>query len=93
LERSARRGVSRLRPWSVFATIAPFDLALAKRYGPPKSIEDYVAKSQLENYDNVRAQFERSIANGCGQALDGPSSTGCSTTPGPRCIGICTIIS
>jgi exo-1,4-beta-D-glucosaminidase len=44
--------------WSVFATIEPFDTALAKRYGSPKSLEDYVAKSQLENYDNVRAQFE-----------------------------------
>jgi exo-1,4-beta-D-glucosaminidase len=44
--------------WSVFATIEPFDTALAKRYGPPKSLEDYVAKSQLENYDNARAQFE-----------------------------------
>jgi exo-1,4-beta-D-glucosaminidase len=44
--------------WSEFATIEPFDTALARRYGPPKSLEDYVAKSQLENYDNVRAQFE-----------------------------------
>jgi exo-1,4-beta-D-glucosaminidase len=44
--------------WSIFATLAPFDIALAKRYGPPRSVEDYVAKSQLENYDNVRAQFE-----------------------------------
>ncbi len=44
--------------WSIFATIEPFDTALAKRYGPPKSLEDYVAKSQLDNYDNVRAQFE-----------------------------------
>jgi exo-1,4-beta-D-glucosaminidase len=44
--------------WSVLATLAPFDTALAKRYGAPKSLEDYVAKSQLENYDNVRAQFE-----------------------------------
>ena len=44
--------------WSIFATIEPFDTALAKRYGTPKSLEDYVAKSQLENYDNVRAQFE-----------------------------------
>jgi exo-1,4-beta-D-glucosaminidase len=44
--------------WSTFATIATFDTALAKRYGPPKNLEDYVAKSQLENYDNVRAQFE-----------------------------------
>ena len=44
--------------WSTFANIAPFDIALAKRYGAPKSLDDYVAKSQLENYDNVRAQFE-----------------------------------
>jgi exo-1,4-beta-D-glucosaminidase len=44
--------------WSVFATIEPFDTALATRYGAPKSLEDYVAKAQLENYDNVRAQFE-----------------------------------
>src|SRR6202035_4182230 len=35
-----------------------FDSALARRYGPPKSLADYVAKSQLDNYDNVRAQFE-----------------------------------
>ena len=44
--------------WSEFAKIAPFDTALANRYGAPKSLEDYVAKSQLENYDNARAQFE-----------------------------------
>ncbi|HXC78159.1 MAG TPA: glycoside hydrolase family 2 TIM barrel-domain containing protein, partial [Candidatus Acidoferrum sp.] len=44
--------------WSIFATLEPFDTALAKRYGAPKSLEDYVAKSQLDNYDNVRAQFE-----------------------------------
>ncbi|MGC4072269.1 MAG: glycoside hydrolase family 2 TIM barrel-domain containing protein [Nibricoccus sp.] len=44
--------------WSVFATLEPFSLALAKRYGEPRSLEDYVAKSQLENYDNARAQFE-----------------------------------
>jgi exo-1,4-beta-D-glucosaminidase len=44
--------------WSIFATIESFDTALARRYGQPKSLEDYVAKSQLENYDNVRAQFE-----------------------------------
>ena len=44
--------------WSTFGKIATFETALAKRYGPPRSLEDYVAKSQLENYDNVRAQFE-----------------------------------
>src|SRR6516225_12086642 len=44
--------------WSLLATIASFDTALATRYGAPTSLADYVAKSQLENYDNVRAQFE-----------------------------------
>ena len=44
--------------WSTFAKLEPFDTALTKRYGPPRSLADYVAKSQLENYDNVRAQFE-----------------------------------
>src|SRR5215469_6821436 len=43
---------------SEFASLAPFDTALTARYGAPKSLADYVAKSQLENYDNVRAQFE-----------------------------------
>jgi exo-1,4-beta-D-glucosaminidase len=44
--------------WSVFAQITPLDTALAKRYGEPRSLEDYVAKAQLDNYENVRAQFE-----------------------------------
>ena len=44
--------------WSTFATLTPFDVALAKRYGPPRSLADYVAKAQLDNYDNVRAEFE-----------------------------------
>jgi exo-1,4-beta-D-glucosaminidase len=44
--------------WSPFATLEPFDNALAKRYGPPRSLADYVQKAQLANYDNVRAQFE-----------------------------------
>ncbi|MHB1059176.1 MAG: glycosyl hydrolase 2 galactose-binding domain-containing protein [Rhodanobacter sp.] len=44
--------------WSTFASIAPFDTALAKRYGEPRSLADYVAKAQLDNYDNTRAQFE-----------------------------------
>ena len=45
-------------PWSPFSSIEPFDTALARRYGPPRSLADYVQKAQLENYDNVRAQFE-----------------------------------
>jgi exo-1,4-beta-D-glucosaminidase len=44
--------------WSTFAVLTPFDNALAKRYGAPASLADYVAKAQLDNYDNVRAQFE-----------------------------------
>lgn len=44
--------------WSPFSSIEPFATALAKRYGPPKSLADYVQKAQLANYDNVRAQFE-----------------------------------
>jgi exo-1,4-beta-D-glucosaminidase len=44
--------------WSPFSRIAIFDTALAKRYGVPRSLEDYVVKAQLDNYDNVRAQFE-----------------------------------
>ena len=44
--------------WSPFATLEHFGTALAKRYGAPKDLADYVAKAQLDNYDNVRAQFE-----------------------------------
>jgi exo-1,4-beta-D-glucosaminidase len=44
--------------WSIFAYLTPFDTALAARFGAPRTLEDYVAKSQLDNYDNVRAQFE-----------------------------------
>lgn len=44
--------------WSPFAVLTPFDTALARRYGAPVSLADYVAKAQLDNYDNTRAQFE-----------------------------------
>ncbi|UPG90760.1 glycoside hydrolase family 2 [Luteibacter aegosomaticola] len=44
--------------WSTFAVLTPFDNALAHRYGTPTGLADYVAKAQLDNYDNVRAQFE-----------------------------------
>jgi exo-1,4-beta-D-glucosaminidase len=44
--------------WSTFASIEPFANALAHRYGAPKNLADYAAKAQLDNYDNVRAQFE-----------------------------------
>ena len=59
VEIPAGAAVSRLgRLVDIRDASTPFDTALAKRYGPPKSLEDYVAKSQLDNYDNVRAQFE-----------------------------------
>ncbi|NII10172.1 glycoside hydrolase family 2 [Oleiagrimonas sp. C23AA] len=44
--------------WSPFARLTLFDTALAKRYGKPKNLADYVAKAQLDNYANTRAQFE-----------------------------------
>ena len=44
--------------WSVFATLTPFDRALAARYGAFRDLEDYVNKAQLDNYDSSRAQFE-----------------------------------
>jgi exo-1,4-beta-D-glucosaminidase len=44
--------------WSTFSRIAPFDTALARRYGPPRSLADYLEKAQLDNYDDARAQFE-----------------------------------
>ena len=44
--------------WSVFSNVEPFSVALAKRYGAPTSLGDYLAKAQLDNYDNARAQFE-----------------------------------
>ena len=58
--------------WSPFAVLTPFDDALAHRYGAPTSLADYVAKAQLDNYDNTRAQFEAFNAH-----MDAPNpSTG-----------------
>ena len=41
-----------------FGNLSVFNRALAARYGPPTSLEDYVRKAQLINYEGVRAQFE-----------------------------------
>lgn len=57
--------------WSVFANLPSYGASLAKRYGAPRSLEDYAAKSQLDNYDNVRAQFE---AHGAHQDRANPST-------------------
>ena len=54
----AARQLHATAAWSPFASLETFDDALAKRYGSPKNLADYVQKAQLENYDNVRAQFE-----------------------------------
>lgn len=35
-----------------------FDTALTRRYGPPKSAEDFTVKSQLMTYEGERAMFE-----------------------------------
>jgi exo-1,4-beta-D-glucosaminidase len=42
----------------VFSTLAIFSEALAKRYGRPKDLDDFLRKAQLANYEANRAQFE-----------------------------------
>ncbi len=42
----------------VFSTLTIFAEALSKRYGPPTSLEDFLRKAQLANYEANRAQFE-----------------------------------
>jgi exo-1,4-beta-D-glucosaminidase len=41
-----------------FGNLSVFNRALSARYGPPTSLEDYVRKAELVNYEGVRAQFE-----------------------------------
>ncbi|MFE2129429.1 glycoside hydrolase family 2 protein [Streptomyces amritsarensis] len=45
-------------PSATFDTLELYNAALTARYGPPASLEDYVRKAQLAQYENVRAQFE-----------------------------------
>ncbi|WP_426506343.1 glycosyl hydrolase 2 galactose-binding domain-containing protein [Dactylosporangium sp. McL0621] len=45
-------------PSSTFNTLKIFDNAITGRYGTPASLDDYVRKAQLAQYENVRAQFE-----------------------------------
>ncbi len=45
-----------------FKSLAIYNDALARRYGPPTGLEDYAMKSQVMAYDGVRAMFE---AYGC----------------------------
>jgi exo-1,4-beta-D-glucosaminidase len=46
------------RGTSPFTHLTLFSTALANRYGTPTSLQDYVDKAQLANYEQVRAQFE-----------------------------------
>jgi exo-1,4-beta-D-glucosaminidase len=45
-------------PSSTFGTLKIFDNAMNGRYGTPSSLDDYVRKAQLAQYEAVRAQFE-----------------------------------
>jgi exo-1,4-beta-D-glucosaminidase len=44
-----------------FGTLFNFDKALAARYGPWSSLDQYVEEAQLQNYEDTRAQFEAFI--------------------------------
>ena len=44
--------------WSKNSSLGNIQLALARRYGPSGSVEDFVRKAQLAHYENTRAQFE-----------------------------------
>ncbi|SRR6266536_82111 len=41
-----------------FSNLKLYNTAIQNRYGKPSSLEDYVRKAQLTNYENIRAQFE-----------------------------------
>ncbi|WP_412543994.1 carbohydrate-binding protein [Longispora sp. K20-0274] len=43
---------------ATFGTLKIFDNAITGRYGAPTSLDDYVRKAQLAQYENTRAQFE-----------------------------------
>jgi exo-1,4-beta-D-glucosaminidase len=44
-----------------FGTLCHFDAALDARYGTPTSLAQYVQESQVQDYENTRAQFEAFI--------------------------------
>jgi len=44
-----------------FGTLCHFDTALSSRYGSWSSLNQYVEKAQVQNYENTRAQFEAFI--------------------------------
>ncbi|WP_052395496.1 hypothetical protein [Kutzneria sp. 744] len=47
-----------LSPSGEFSKLGSFLTALGKRYGTPKSLDDFVSKAQMTNYEVNRAQFE-----------------------------------
>lgn len=53
----------RRSPSPHFSTLKLYDDALAHRYGNPRSLTDYVARAQLAQYENVRAQYEAYARN------------------------------
>ncbi len=46
-----------------FGTLYNFDTALTNRYGSWSSLEQYVEEAQVQDYENVRAQFEAFLAH------------------------------
>ena len=48
---------------TTFGNLKLFGDALAKRYGPTTSLADFTRKSQLAQYENVRAEFESHARN------------------------------
>ncbi|KAH8905257.1 glycoside hydrolase family 2 protein [Coniochaeta sp. PMI_546] len=43
---------------SSFATRQIYNLGLSNRYGPPTSLDDYLLKAQMADYEATRAQYE-----------------------------------
>ncbi|MFI9382960.1 glycosyl hydrolase 2 galactose-binding domain-containing protein [Kutzneria sp. NPDC052558] len=62
-----------LSPSGDFSKLGSFLTALGKRYGAPKSLDDFTVKAQLTNYEVNRAQFE---AFGRNQSKSGKPATG-----------------
>jgi len=52
--------------WPANCSLGNIQLALEKRYGPSKSVEEFVRKAQLAHYENARSLFESYAA--CGWA-------------------------
>jgi exo-1,4-beta-D-glucosaminidase len=46
-----------------FGTLYNFDTALTNRYGSWSSLQQYVEEAQVQDYENVRAQFEAFLAH------------------------------